>query len=124
VILRVSDSTGLKYRQEFAQFLSVIDGYNANGPARPNRNAVEKADRKIVRGTIVHSDWAGVITDRAFAVIAMFDPNQHKKPKLAVLRVRVSIRPSAFPSSQLWLGLFPVSSRTMPPSYWPYGRKP
>lgn len=80
--------------EEFVQFLGAINGYDANHSARHNKDEVENIDWKIVQGTLVHSDWARRYTDRAVAVIAMFDPNYEKRPRLAELRVRVWIRPS------------------------------
>jgi hypothetical protein len=80
--------------EEFVQFLGAINGYDASSPGRRNENALENVDWKIVQGTLVHSDWARRYTDRAVAVIAMFDPNYDRGPKLAELRVRVWIRPS------------------------------
>lgn len=81
--------------EEFVEFLGVMNGHDDSVAAHKNENAVENIDWKIVQGTLVHSDWARRYTDRAVAVIAMFDPNYTKRPKLAELRVRVWIRPSA-----------------------------
>ena len=79
--------------EEFVGFLSAINGYTSDGNAGQAGAVLAKVNWKAVEGTLVHSDWARRYTDRAVSVIAMFDPNYARGPRLAERRVRVWIHP-------------------------------
>jgi len=79
--------------EEFATFLSAINVYNTDSHTGQHGAALSKVDWKAVQGTLVRSDWARRYTDRAIAVIAMFDPNYAGGPRRAERRVRFWIHP-------------------------------
>ena len=81
--------------EEFVHFLNAINDppiYTDSAQLR-SRVAREKEYWKSVQGTLIQSDWARRYTDRAVAVIAMFDPDYDKDPWRAERQVRARIRP-------------------------------
>jgi hypothetical protein len=81
--------------EEFVHFLNAInDPPIYPDAAQPtSRAAREKAHWNSVQRTLIQSDWARRYTDRAVAVIAMFDPDYDKDPRRAERLVRTGIRP-------------------------------
>jgi hypothetical protein len=81
--------------EEFVHFLSAINDYSSyrEGIPRATRIQSEKEHWRTVQQSLVHSDWARRYTNRAVAVIAMFDPDYDNDPKKAERQVRARIRP-------------------------------
>ena len=80
--------------EEFTQFRAAINDielYNAMNSAGP-QNAT--AQWKMVESTLTQSQWARHYSDRAIAVIAMFNPNYASNPALAEREVRAVLRPA------------------------------
>jgi len=80
--------------EEFTQFLSAINGYSSDSQ---NKSAIHKLDWKAAQRDLVESDWARRYTNRAIAVIAMFDPGYSMRPRQAERQVRNWIYPPAEP---------------------------
>ena len=73
--------------EEFTEFLSAINSYSQN------KATIQKVDWKAAQRDLVESDWARRYTNRAIAVIAMFDPAYSSRPRQAERRVRDWIYP-------------------------------
>jgi len=78
--------------EEFVGFLSAINSYSPNSRNQP---VVQKVDWKAAQRTLVQSEWARRYSNRAIAVIAMFDPNYESGPRRAERQVRLWIYPPA-----------------------------
>jgi hypothetical protein len=76
--------------EEFVDFLSAINGYF---PDSKNRPAIQKVDWKAAQRTLLESDWARRYSNRAIAVIAMFNPSYSARPRQAVRQVHDLIYP-------------------------------
>jgi len=76
--------------EEFTEFLSAINSYSADAQNKP---AIQKVDWKTAQRDLVQSDWARRYTNRAIAVIAMFDPTYSSRPRQAERQVRDWIYP-------------------------------
>jgi len=76
--------------EEFTEFLSAINSYSSDSQNKP---AIHKLDWKAAQRNLVESDWARRYSNRAIAVIAMFDPNYSSRPRQAERRVRDWIYP-------------------------------
>lgn len=81
--------------EEFVHFLSAINDVSSYRDAgQPASSAArEKEHWRTVQRTLIQSDWARRYTDRAVAVIAMFDPDYDRDPRRAERQVRTRIRP-------------------------------
>lgn len=76
--------------EEFTEFLSAI---NSDSPDSQSKPAIHKVDWKTAQRDLVESDWARRYTNRAIAVIAMFNPSYNSQPKQAERQVRAWIYP-------------------------------
>lgn len=81
--------------EEFTHFLTAINGYTSNRDSAQAASSAQKENEhwKTVQLALIQSDWARRYTDRAVAVIAMFDPDYDKDPRKAERQVRTRIRP-------------------------------
>jgi hypothetical protein len=80
--------------EEFVQFLSAINDISYRDSAQPGSSLEpETAHWKTVQSTLIQSDWARRYTNRAVAVIAMFDPDYDKDPSEAERKVRAQVHP-------------------------------
>jgi hypothetical protein len=78
--------------EEFTEFLSAINSHPSDSHNKP---AAQKVDWKTAQRDLVESEWARRYTNRAIAVIAMFDPNYGSRPKQAERQVHAWIYPQA-----------------------------
>ena len=76
--------------EEFVDFLSAINTYSPDSQKKP---AMQKVDWKAAQRDLVQSEWARSYSNRAIAVIAMFDPNYSTRPRQAERQVRDWIYP-------------------------------
>lgn len=76
--------------EEFVDFLTAINAYS---PDSRNKPAVQKVDWKAAQRTLIESDWARRYSNRAIAVIAMFNPNYSSGPRQAQRQVHDWIYP-------------------------------
>lgn len=76
--------------EEFVDFLSAINAYSPGSQKKP---AIQKVDWKAAQLTLIDSDWARRYSNRAIAVIAMFNPSYTTRPKQAVRQVHDLIYP-------------------------------
>lgn len=76
--------------EEFVDFLAAINAYS---PDLRNNPAIHRVDWKAAQRTLIESDWAMRYSNRAIAVIAMFNPNYSVRPRQAVRQVHDWIYP-------------------------------
>ena len=76
--------------EEFVDFLSAINAYP---PDSQKKSEVQKVDWRAAQRTLIESDWARRYSNRAIAVIAMFNPNYSSRPRQAERQVHDWIYP-------------------------------
>jgi hypothetical protein len=84
--------------EEFVEFLAALnDSVNSTDTAQPDDgiHTAEVEHWKTIQRTLIESQWARRYTNRAAAVIAMFDPDYVNDPKGAERRVEATLRPPA-----------------------------
>lgn len=83
--------------EEFSQFLSTLnDGSGQSGLVPVSETGEADSDHwTAVQRTLIDSEWARRYTNRATAVIAMFDPEYAENPRRAELRVEAVLHPPA-----------------------------
>jgi hypothetical protein len=77
--------------EEFTEFLGAINAPHDS----QNKPTIQKIDWKNAQRDLVESEWARRYSNRAIAVIAMFDPNYSSRPRQAERQVRAWIYPAA-----------------------------
>ncbi len=76
--------------EEFVDFLTAINSYFPDSKKNPE---IEKVDWKAAQRSLIESDWARRYSNRAIAVIAMFNPSYNSRPRQALRQVHDWIYP-------------------------------
>ena len=76
--------------EEFVDFLAAVNAYSPDSQQKP---ANQNVDWKAAQRDLVQSEWARSYTNRAIAVIAMFNPNYSTRPRQAERQVHDWIYP-------------------------------